>query len=234
MEKFLKSIAWFGALIALFFVLYSFRVSLAFSLSRAGESLRDFARGSDEARELLVLKSENQILRDELSRTTRESALIAEERYRYKTAEIYSRYPFNDQSAVFINLGSIDGIQEGMPVFVEKGILLGKVKRTHRTQSEIETIFSPQWRSSVSLGDEKIKAAYLGGSVPMLDLIQKDASIASGDKVVSVSPDVPLGTLLGTIDEVEEGTYDVWQRAKVKPLFSPESFFTVLVLVDFP
>ncbi|MEK9177338.1 MAG: rod shape-determining protein MreC, partial [Patescibacteria group bacterium] len=231
MAKFLKQLAVLGALIALLFVLYSYRGFLAQVSARAGTSLRDFARGSDKDAEILALQSENQRLRNELAYVGEEAKRPAEDRYRYKIAEVHSRYPFNDQSAVFLSLGSLDGVREGMPVFVEKGVLLGKIKKVARTQSEVETILSPQWKTSVAVGEKKVKAVYAGGVPPELDLIPKDAALAPGDLVISIAPDLPLGTLLGKVKEAGGETYDVWQKAEVEPLFFPESFQTVLVLV---
>lgn len=234
MGKFLKSLALFGALIALLFVLYLYRGVVTEVLARFGTGLRNLSRERESDRKILELESELQRLRNERALTETKSALSSEDRYRYKIAEIYSRYPFNDQSIVFINLGSDDGIKEGMPVFIEKGVLLGKVKKVKRTQSEVETIFSALWKTSVAVGSKDVKAVYVGGASPSLDFVPKDAVLTSGERVVSIAPDLPLGTLLGKVSEIDKNSYEVWQRAKVEPLFYPESFSTVLVLVDFP
>ena len=232
MARFLKSLAWFGALIALLFFLYSYRAAISETFARAGIFLRGLPRERDGDRKILELSAEVERLKSELSRAR--AALSKEDRYHYKIARIYSRYPFNDQSAVYIDLGSEDGIREGMPVFVTKGVLLGKVKKAHRTQAEVETIFSALWKTSVSAGRGGVKAVYLGGAVPRLDFVPKDAAISAGEGISSISPDLPLGTLLGKVLKVEKEAYEVWQKAEVEPLFYSESFSTVLVLVDFP
>ena len=233
MKGFLKSLLFFIALLALLFFLWSSREVLGEALAKAGASLRNFAEDNQKDKKFLSLEAENQMLREELA-LQKQKARLGEGRYRYKLARVYSRYPFNDQSVVFLDVGSENGIKEGMPVFVEEGIFLGKVKHVNRTQSEVETIWSATWKTSVAVGPEKVKAVYAGGSAPRLELVPKEANIKEGDRVVSIAPDLPLGVLLGEVAVSDAATYDVWKTAKVEPLFSPESFSTALVLVDFP
>jgi rod shape-determining protein MreC len=159
---------------------------------------------------------------------------LKEDKYHYKIAEIYSRYPFNDQSMVVINLGSADGIKEGMPVFLERGVLFGKVRTVRRTQSDVETIFNTSWKTSVSIGTGNVKAVYVGGPIPTLDFIPKDAKIAAGDSILNIAPDLPLHVSLGTVLSMDPSSYDVWQRAKISPDFDLNTFNTVLVMIDFP
>ncbi len=234
MARFFKSVVLLGALTALLFVLYASRGVLTEALAKLGDSLKNAARDRESERKMLELEAKNQELKTELSLIKERARLTGTERYRFKAAEVYSRYPFNDQSVVFINLGSEDGIREDMAVFASPGVLLGKVKKVGRTQSEVETIFSAMWKTSVAVGEEKVKAVYVGGAIPKLDFIPKEAKIKSGDKIVNLSPDVPLGVLLGEVSEASVASYEVWQNAEVTPLFSPESFSMVFVLVDFP
>lgn len=234
MWKFFKSLLLLIVLFALIFILFSSRVSVSRGLSSIREKTHEFFKENSDKRRILELESENQKLTAELSLLGKRSELSLDEKYEYKIAEVYSRYPFNDESLVMINLGSDDGIKAGMPVFVEKGILLGKVRKVNHTQSEVETIFNSLWEISVSVGAEKNKAVYKGGTPPSLDLIPKEAQIYEGDLIVSSDPNLPLGSILGSISEVSSASYDIWKKAKVSSLFSLEGFRTVFVMIDFP
>lgn len=234
MGRFFKNLAFALAFIALLFLLFSWRASIARGLSGITASVESWFLQSADRETILKLQSENQSLKDELALQQAKISVPQNDRYHYKLAQIYSRYPFNDMSMVVLNMGSADGIKEGMPVFVEKGVLLGKVRKVSRTQSEVETIWSATWKTSVAVGVDQAKAVYQGGGTPTLLYLSKDAKVAVGDSIVSVDPEIPLGTLMGTIADVSTKSYDVWQNANVKPLYDPGAYIDVLVMIDFP
>lgn len=157
-----------------------------------------------------------------------------EGRYHYKVAKVYSEYPYNDGGTFVMNAGSADGIKIGMPVMASEGVLLGKVISTKRTQALVETIFSPDWKSSVGIGGENIKAVVAGGITPTLDLIPKESKIKDGDEVVNLSPDYPMHAYLGTALHAKAVPNDVWQKAELTPPFRFEGLDSVLVIIDFP
>lgn len=234
MARFFKLLLGALALLAALFFLYTYRTPIVRTLSGAATAVKNFSSDNADRRKIIELEAKNQILSLELERTASTNSLPKDERYHYKTARVHSRYPFNDASLVVIDLGSDDGIREQMPVFVEKGVLFGKVRKVRRTTSEVESIWSAGWRMSVAIGESGTKAVYIGGDKPSLDLVPKEAKISAGDAVISTSPDAPLGSFVGKVSEVSNNSYDVWQRASVIPAFDAGEFSTVFVLVDFP
>jgi cell shape-determining protein MreC len=159
---------------------------------------------------------------------------VSSGRYRYEEAQIFSDYPFNNYSAVSVNLGTDDGIKVGMPVLVSEGVLLGKIVAVKRTQSEVETIFNPNWRSAAAFGPEKTKALLVGGPAPHLDLVPKNASSTAGDPVFNLAKDFPINLIIGKILSLEGGENDVWNRAKVEPPVNFEDLKKVIVITNFP
>ena len=147
---------------------------------------------------------------------------------------VYSRYPVNDKRLLIIHAGSVDGIETGMPVFVARDTLLGRVIEVRRTQSVVETIFNSDWRSSVFLGSDRVEALLRGGVAPTLDLISQDAKVQNGDLVLNTSPEFPLYTILGMVTEVQSGQNDVWQRATLALGYELENISSVLILKNFP
>jgi rod shape-determining protein MreC len=222
-------------LLGAFFFFYRSRAGASEFLSGLTSSIFTIGREEESARRIAELEARNKVLELDLAELRSDSTRrIADDRYHYKTARVYSRYPFNDASLITINLGSDDGVKEGMPVFAAKGVLLGKIRSVSRTESEIETIWSPAMRVSVTVGSEGIKAVYLGGSSPSLDLIPKEAKISEGASVLSTSPEFPLSSSLGSVSEISSASYEVWQKAKVAPAFEVDMLRTVFVMVDFP
>lgn len=175
------------------------------------------------------LKLENQILKLELEDLKKSASASP---YHFKRAEVFSNYPFSDNLFLVLNVGQNQGIKAGMPVFVSEDILLGKIKDTKRALSEAETIFSPDWKESVIIGPEKIKAVLKGGSVPTLELIPEEAKIKTGDSVFNISPDLPYGVFLGTIDKIENSG-EPWLKAFLKTPYDFHDLNQVLIMTDY-
>lgn len=178
------------------------------------------------------LSLENQGLLAKLGKLEKE--MVISDHFSYQVGQVYSRYPFNDRRFVVIDIGARDGIEPGMPVLINENILLGKVKDVLRAQSVVETVFNPEWRSSVIIGSEAIKALLKGGTPPSLDLISRDADVNLGDEVLNISPDFPINLLIGTISETEPVLNEVWLSAGLATLYRLEDINKVLVVMDFP
>ena len=181
--------------------------------------------------ELQALELENKALRSELNELREEKNIISDS---YLRAKVYSRYPFNNHRLIIVNLGEADGVRVGMPVLAREGVLLGRVKSVFGRQSVVETVFDPAWRSSVIIGPEKVKALVEGGVTPSLTLITKGSVISPKDAVLNTSPEFPLGLFLGEVGEIKPTADDIWLTAGLKPLYEPEGFTEVLIVVNFP
>lgn len=234
MKKFLKLFLGFLILtIVLFFLFFNKNIIIE-KLSIIKINFYNLASIQNYQKKILELEQKNNILSLEIERLNTNKNFLNDKRYEYKIARVYSRYPFNDSSFIVIDVGSDDGIKEHMPVFVEKGILLGRVRTVKRTQSEVETIFNSSWKTSVSIGSSSQKAIYVGGNKPIIDLLSKESDVSSGDIVFSISPEFPFGSILGKIDSVSFSSYEPWKQAKIDSLFNLDDFSMVYVLLNFP
>lgn len=178
------------------------------------------------------LKLENQGLLVKLGKLEEKAAVS--DSFSYQIGRVYSSYPFNDRRLIVIDVGARDGIKPGMPVLINENVLLGRIKNVLRTQSVVETIFNPEWRSSVIIGSKSIKALLKGGMPPTLNLISPGADINLGDEVLNISPELPLDLLIGTINEIKPVLNEVWLAAELVTLYRLENFNKVLVVTDFP
>lgn len=199
------------------------------------DSARLFLSSISEASSLnsriTELTLENESLKKKLEITKRD---LSDSRFHYKIAQVYSRYPSNDRSTIIINIGAEDGVLPGMPVMIREGILFGKVHSVSRTQSNVETIFSPRWKSSVGIGERRIKAALRGANVPVAGLISKEDVVEKGDSVVNLSPEFPLYASLGSILSVSSPSNDVWRNAEVNVIYDFREIDSVQVITNFP
>lgn len=149
------------------------------------------------------------------------------------SARVYSRYPFSDKNLIAIDKGFEDGIAEGMPVLAEKGVLLGRVRVVRRTQSEVETIADPSWKTSVAVGEARVRAVLEGGVPPRLGLIPKEAVIHEGDPVTNIDPDFPMGLLIGNARAAGEDTKKVWLTADIDLPYRVDDLQSVLIMTHF-
>ncbi len=155
-------------------------------------------------------------------------------RYDFLAAEVQSDYPWNDYAAVTIGAGATDGLKPGMPVLGSGGVLIGKIKAVSGSQSEVKTIFDPNWRSAVAVGSGRVKALLVGGTVPGLDLIPKDSGPAEGDDVLSVATGLPVDLPVGQIASLSETSSGLWAKAVLTLPWNPGNLDKVYVMTNFP
>ena len=149
-------------------------------------------------------------------------------------AGVYSAYPFNDKFHITIDKGSADGIDTGMPVLYKNHIIFGKVVAVKKTQSEVETVFDAEWKTSVAVGTSSVKAVLMGGNNPKVEFIPKDSFIREGDEIVNIAPEFPMKAIIGSVKSVSLDEKKLWQIANIKLPFSLESVDSVIVLTKFP
>ena len=155
-------------------------------------------------------------------------------RYLGMSAGVYSKYPFNDRNFVFLNRGEEDGVHLEDPVFGEQGELLGGVREVTRTRAQVETFWSPTWKSAVYVGEKKSKAVLRGGETPILEFLPKDSGVKIGDDIYNASPEFPLYAPIGKVIEVINNDQNPWLEAEVEPFLNPEGIREVWIIKNFP
>ncbi len=176
------------------------------------------------------LARENELLKFELSKYAGDSE---NETGGSRIAEVFSRYPFNNKERLIVNLGGRAGIETGFPVLSPDGYLLGVVSAVRNNQSEVQTIFDPEWKSSVASGGASTKAVMKGGQIPELELIPKESEIKEGDYIFNISPDFPYGKLIGKVRSVDENPEKTWYTASVEIPYDIDEITEVVILTGF-
>jgi len=148
-------------------------------------------------------------------------------------ANVYSSYPFSDKVRIIVDKGSVDGVNTGMPVMVDKNIVIGKVVSVRKTQSEVQTIFDSEWKTSVIIGTST-KAVLKGGNTPEIQFISKDAHIYPFDEVLNIAPEFPMHSLIGSIKSVKEDEKKLWQIAALEIPIPFDAINSVTILTKFP
>ena len=157
----------------------------------------------------------NELYLENQSLKSRLTASLPEFRGDFKLAKVYSSYPFNDKNEIAINLGSADGIKESWPVVLGSDIVLGEVKKVFEHYSLVRTIFDPEWRLAVRIGENKINALLEGGVEPSLTTIDKNKVIKEGDFIYAVAKGFPYGALIGKVQNISSSPSSIFQEASL-------------------
>lgn len=154
----------------------------------------------------------------------------------YKAAAVIGRDPSPFLQYVIINRGSNDGIQRGMPVVTNQG-LVGRVDAVIADAARIQLITDPASNVNVRLQNAEANASLIGsvtGDVT-LDLILQDVALEPGDLVLTsgLGGGYPPDLIVGQIINIRTRDFDLFQQAGVQPVVDFNRLQIVLVIINF-
>jgi rod shape-determining protein MreC len=129
-------------------------------------------------------------------------------------ALVYSSYPLNFKNEITVDVGTNQGVAVNDAVFF-KGNLVGMVQEVSPANAVVQTIFDPNFKLPVRIGNQGVSALLVGGSYPAVESIPKIATISAGDVVMSVASSVPYGTAIGTIATIGLAPNNLFEEAQV-------------------
>jgi rod shape-determining protein MreC len=204
--------------------------------------------------DLATLRAENLRLEAEVARLERELIAVREQaaeaevlagllgyaRTRPESRYVAARVIGQDISpfirSVWIDRGSDGGLQQGMPVVTERG-LVGRVAEVYSTIARIQLITDPQSSVNVRLQTSRADGALqaqLNGEL-WVEAIDQSASVTPGELVLTSGlggafpSDIPVGQIL----TVRKRDYELFQQAVVQPSADLENLLVVLVITNF-
>ncbi len=205
-------------------------------------------------RDLAELTAENQRLQAEVARLEREVIALREQaneaevlagllgyaRTRPESRYVAARVIGQDVSpfirSIWIGQGSDAGVQRGMPVVTERG-LVGRVAEVFSTVSRVQLITDPESVVNVRLQTSRADGALrarVNGEL-WVDLIEQSVSVTPGELVLSSGlggafpEDIPVGQIV----TVRKRDYELFQQAVVQPSADLDHLEVVLVIANF-
>jgi rod shape-determining protein MreC len=155
---------------------------------------------------------------------------------RYVAAAVIGRDPSPFLQYVIINRGSDDGIQRGMPVVTQQG-LVGRVAAVTAGASRVQLITDAGSNINVRLEPSRAQAVLQGNVTGdlELDLIPQSAEVKIGDLVLTsgLGGNFPANILIGQLTSVRSRDTDLFQRAAVQPSEDFSELEIVLVITNF-
>lgn len=205
------------------------------TLRRDNQALRELAdRLMIENVRLKEAEAENEDLRRLLQFTR------GNPHQEYRAAEVIGRVIGRDPSSFLsyltIDLGSEHGIERGMPVVTDKG-LVGRIVEVGFSSSKVLLIVDA--RSSVNALIQSSRASgvvegVLGGGLVMR-YIPQDQSVSVGDVVLTsgLGGNFPKALVIGQVVAVHQQDIEMFQQAQVRPTVDLNRLERVLVITDF-
>lgn len=165
-------------------------------------------------RDQVQLKKENAQLKAQLLATSLGYSLP--EPKNFIDAKVFSVNPFNVKNRIFIDKGFSNGVERGAAVLFSDSVLLGYVSKVGETQSEVITVFDPEFSLPVRIGSQEIDGLLEGGVSPRVGLIDKHKEIHASDEVYATSSDFPYGLLVGFVRDVSSDSSNAFLQATVE------------------
>jgi len=214
-------------------------------LAQTTQDLRELRRRNEELQSLAdslmienvrlkEIESENEALRRLLNFTQ------ANPSNDYKAAEVKSRVigrePTNFLSYLTIDLGSQHGIEKGMPVVTERG-LVGRITDVGSNWAKVMLIIDPS--SSVNALIQTSRATgvvegQVGGSLVM-KYIPQGEPVNVNDIVLTsgLGGNFPKKLIIGQVTAVRQRDIEMFQEADIRPTVDFNNLEVVLVITNF-
>ncbi len=154
----------------------------------------------------------------------------------YKAASVIGRDPSPFLHYVIINRGSNDGIERGMPVVTNEG-LVGRVDAVIADAARVQLITDTASSVNIHLKNANTDALLIGsvtGDVS-LDLISQDATVDSGDLILTsgLGGGFPADLIVGQVVNVRKLPAELFQQATVQPAVDFSRLQIVLIITNF-
>ena len=154
----------------------------------------------------------------------------------YIAAAVIGRDPSPFLHYVIIDHGSDDGIQYGMPVVTQQG-LVGRVDAVTASASRVQLITDPNSRVNVRLQNQN-EGAQVEGSITgdvTLGMVSQNITLNPGDILLTsgLGGNYPTDILVGQVVNVEETENELFKTASVQPVIDFAALRAILVITNF-
>ena len=142
----------------------------------------------------------------------------------------------NFLDTILIDLGHAHGIEIGMPVVTDQG-LVGRISEVTDSVSKVLLLTDPSGSASALLADSRLNGVVRGSSSGdlVMDFIPQGPTFEVGEVVLSsgLGGKFPKGIAIGTIESIESQPNAVFQTATVRPAVDFGSLEMVMVITNF-
>jgi len=154
----------------------------------------------------------------------------------YIAAAVIGKDPSPFLHYVIIDHGSDDGVQHGMPVVTQQG-LVGRVDAVTARASRIQLITDPESIVNVRLQNQN-EDAQVEGSITgdiTLGMVSQNITLNPGDILLTsgLGGNYPTDIIVGQVLNVEKMENELFQTASVQPVIDFAALRAVLLITNF-
>lgn len=197
-------------------------------------------RNEELEKENSEMKTEIVTLKQQIAETRILEALVdfarANPENRYLAASVIGRDPSPFVKYVIINRGSDDGLQHGMPVVTQQG-LVGRITAVTAKAARVLLLVDPSSSVNIRLEPSRSQAVLLGSITGelSLDMIPLTEPLQVGDLVLTsgLGGNYPANILIGQVVSIRRKETNLFQQAVVQPVVDFNQLEIVLVIVNF-
>jgi rod shape-determining protein MreC len=155
---------------------------------------------------------------------------------KYIASAVIGRDPSPFLHYIIIDHGSDDGIQHGMPVVTQQG-LVGKVDAVTASAARIQLITDPGSVVNVRLQNQTADAQ-ISGSVTgeiILEMLSQNVELTPGEILLTsgLGGNYPGNVIVGQVIEINTTKNQLFQTALVQPVVDFSALRAVLVITNF-
>jgi rod shape-determining protein MreC len=151
-------------------------------------------------------------------------------------ARVVSQGVTNYLKTISIDLGSTHGIEAGMPVVTERG-LVGRIHKVGPTTATVLLITDPSSGVQALVQRNRVAGVVEGraGAEPSLEYIPQGYDISPGDLIITsgFGGSFPKNLVIGQVIEVHQRDYEMFQSATLRPTVNFDQLEFVLVITNF-
>jgi rod shape-determining protein MreC len=151
-------------------------------------------------------------------------------------ARVIGEESTNFLETISVDLGRQHGIEVGMPVVTDEG-LVGRISVVEESTSKVLLLNDPTSSASALLGTSRLNGVVRGSTsgALVMDFIPQGLTFSTGELVLTsgLGGRFPKGIVIGEIEQIETQANAVFQKAVVHPSVDFGSLELVLVITNF-
>jgi rod shape-determining protein MreC len=177
---------------------------------------------------LRVLQEENQSLR-------KVAGFLTESGYDHVGARVIARSTDTHTATILIDRGTVDGVENGMAVVAEDGVLVGKIVNITERSSEVMLISDERSNVAASRAGARTLLGLVEGEgrgIARLNLVPQEEALKPDEVVVTAGTEakIPADLPLALVSDVQGVPTDPFKTATLEPLIDAGSLDLVVVL----
>lgn len=198
-------------------------------LLKENEDLKAKLEESSVDRSMLNgLKEENDLLKKELN-------FSKENKFKTIVAKIITGVSDSLSKSVVINQGQDAGLEEGMAVVAENGVMVGKIYGVYDNYSKVLLLTDNKSKVAATIQNLDRTVGLVEGQFGLsfsMTNIPQDQAIKSGDLVVTsgLEGKIPKNLLIAKIDSVNQVESEIFKTALLAPIVSLDDLSYVMVI----